>query len=31
MLPNLHWYSHDRMSQLLLNYCLLLLLTWHYG
>ena len=32
MLLNLHQYSHDRMSQLLLKlYCLLLLLTWHCG
>jgi len=22
MLPNLHWYSHDHMSRVLLNYCL---------
>jgi len=28
MLPNLHQYSHDRISQLQLNYCLLLLITW---
>ena len=31
MLPSLHQYSHNLMSQLLLYYCLLLLLTWHYG
>jgi len=29
-LPSLHQYSHDPcMSWLLLNYCLLLLFTWH--